>query len=330
VVRVEQIITKLKTTPGTYQPISRSLAPIYDWRRAVTEGVQKTLDPVLDSLEKGKVLLDSPTFRSTNSSYVTLLSGYLQDLIDLNYASKAGTKIEARTDREKKDLQTLNRKLNELANVLKLIINDVVEQILSREMTRVQEAIENLFVFHLDTLKTGTQEIATNLGINFSESELIKVDFLGKPNFSFTGGFPVTTGTWEKSEEVKTGTKRVWWTAWIWKKDVYETKIEQLESENANIPSIEDLAKGWKLQKDRGEVEVLKQVAPWFQRQLTKFNLSIERFQGDTLDRYQQRLDRAYQENQLDYDEKMAIWQPLQTQAIAFAAQLERLGKIED
>jgi len=330
VIQVEQIITKLKTAEGTYQPIAGSLAPIYDWRRAVTEGVQKTLDPVLDSLEKGKILLDSPTFRATKSSYITLLSGHLQDLIDLNYSAKAGKKIEARTDGEKKELQKINRKLNELASVLKLIIDDVVEQILSREMKRVQDAIENLFIFHLNTLKTGTQEIASSFGVNFSKSELIKVEFLGRLNFSFTAGFPVTTGTYDESKEVKAGTKRVWWTAWIWKKDAYETKIEQLESENANIPTIEDLARGWKLQKDRGEVEVLRQVAPWFQKQLTKFNQSIDRFQSDTLHRYQERLDRAYQENQLDYHEKMKIWQPLQVEAIQFTTQLDRLGKIEN
>ncbi len=330
VVQVEQVITKLKTSNGNYQSIAPKLAPIYDWRRAVTDCVQNTLDPVLNSLENGKILLDSQTFAATNKSYIVLLEGHLQDLIDLKYKTKAGTEIEARTDAEKADLKRLNRKLNELASVLKLIIDDVVGQILGREMKRVQDAVETLFIFHLDLLKTGTEKIASDLGINFSESELIKVDFMGKTNFSFAAGFPVTMGTWKKSEQVKTGTQRIWWTLWIAKEDVYETQTKELPSENANIPSIEDLALAWKLQKDCGEVEVLKQVAPWFQKQLARFNQSVDRFQSDTIDRYQQRLDQAYQENQLNYEAKMEIWEPLQAEAKEFATKLDRLGKIQD
>lgn len=328
VVQVEQVITKLKTTNGNYKSIAPKLAPIYDWRRVVTECVQNTLDPVLNSLENGKILLDSQTFAATNKSYIVLLEGHLQDLIDLKYKTKAGTKIEAHTDAEKAELQRLNRKLNELASVLKLIIDDVVGQILGREMKRVQDAVETLFVFHLDMLKTGTEKIASDLGINFSESELVKVDFMGKTNFSFAAGFPVTMGTWKKSEQVKTGTKRIWWTLWLAKEDIYETQTKELPSENANIPSIEDLALAWKLQKDCGEVEVLKQVAPWFQKQLDRFNQSVDRFQSDTIDRYQKRLGQAYQENQLNYDAKMEIWQPLQAEAKEFANKLDRLGKI--
>jgi ABC-type dipeptide/oligopeptide/nickel transport system ATPase subunit len=328
--QVAEIITKLRSTEGNYRSIARKLAPIYDWRRAVTDGVQKTLDPVLDSLENSKVLLDSQVFSTTKRSYVILLEGHLQDLIDLKYKTKAGKQIEARTDLEKADLQRLNRKLNELASVLKLIIDDVVEQILSRETMRVQEAVETLFIFHLNMLKTETQRIAPNLGINFSQSELVKVDFIGKSNFSFAAGFPVTMGTWKKSEEVKTGSKRIWWTLWIAKEDIYETKIKELPSENANIPSIDDLALAWKLQKDLGEVEVLKQFAPWFQKQIARFNQSIDRFQSDTLDRYQQRLDQAYQENKLDYEEKMAIWEPLEAEAKEFAVLLNRLGEIHN
>lgn len=327
---IEQIVTKLNPSYGNSQKIIDKLSPIYDWRRAVTEGVEKTLNPVLDSLEKGKVILNSKTFSATKKNYVTLLEGHLQDLIDLKYKTKAGTKIEARTDIEKEQLRRLNRKLNELSSILKLIIDDVVEQILSREMRRIRDGLENILYLHLDTLKTETQKIAPDLGINFSESALIKVDFIGKASFAFTAGFPVTNGIWENQVKVKTGTKRDWFTLWLVKRDIYETKIEKLESENATIPSIDDLARGWKLQKDCGEVEVFKQVAPWFQKQLIRFNQSVDCFQSDTIDRYQQRLDRAYQESQLDYDGKMKIWQPLQVEAKQFASKFNRLGKIWD
>jgi DNA-binding ferritin-like protein len=330
IVQVEQIITKLKTNEGSYQPIAKSLAPIYDWRRAITESIEGILKSVLDSLKNGRILLDSKAFLTTKKIHVKVLEGYLQDLMDLNYKSHSGKTIEARTDEEKKHLQKLNRKLNELANILKLIIDDVAERILTREMMRVRDTLENLFTFHLKLLKTGTQEIALDLGINFSESELIKVDFMGKVNFSFEAGFPVTIGTWEQPKTVKTGTKRDFFTLWLWERDIYETKMEKLSNENAKIPSIDDLKRAWTLQKALGEVEVLKQVAPWFHKQLDKFNQSVDRFQSDTIDRYQQRLDQAYQENKLDYHKKMGIWEPYQAEAIEFAASIERLGKIWD
>jgi hypothetical protein len=329
--QLDQIITKLKTTKGFYQQIDyKKLEPITAWTRSVNESVEEILKSVLDSLENGKILLDSKIFSTTKKQHIKSLEGRLQDLIDLNYKSHAGKKIEARTDEEKKQLQKLNRKLNELADILKEIIDDVSEPILIREMSRVKDTLEYLFKEYLNMLKTDTQKISPNLEINFPESDLIKVDFIGKPNFSFEAGFPVTMGTWEQPKTVKTGTKRDFFTLWLWERNISETRMEKLSSENAKIPSINDLAGAWKFQKDRGEVEVVKQVAPWFQKQIDKFNQSVDRFQSDTISRYQQRLDQAYQENQLDYHEKMEIWEPFQAEAIEFAASIDRLGKIWD
>jgi hypothetical protein len=227
-------------------------------------------------------------------------------------------------------LKKINRKLNELAIILRSIINDVSKQILGREINRFQDAIECVFKFHLNEIGKGTQKIAPNFGIHFSESELMKVDFIGKVDFSFIAGFPVTMGTWKKPEKEKTGSKRIWWTLWIGKEDLYQTKMKELDCENATIPSIDDLELAWTLQKNRGESEVLKQVAPWFHRQLTQFNESVDIFQSETLERYQQRLEQAYQENKLDYDEKIEVWQPLQVEAKELADKIDLLGKVWD
>jgi hypothetical protein len=121
VTQIEKIIRNLTTTEGSYKSIAPKLIPIYDWRRAVTEGIQKTLDPVLDSLEKGKILLYAPTFSTTKKSYVTLLERHIQDLINLKYDAKAGTQIEARTDKEKEQLRKLNSKLSVFSQVLQLL-----------------------------------------------------------------------------------------------------------------------------------------------------------------------------------------------------------------
>ena len=134
----------------------------------------------------------------------------------------------------------------------------------------------------MDDIKKGTQEKAPNFEINFSESELMKVNFIGKVDFSFVAGFPVTMGTWKKPEQEKTGSKRIWWTLWIGKEDLYQTKMKELDCENATISSIDDLELAWTLQKNRGESEVLKQVAPWFHNQLIQFNQSVDIFQSNS------------------------------------------------
>ena len=63
------------------------------------------------------------------------------------------------------------------------------------------QAVVELFNCHLSYIEIGANNIAPNIAINFSESQLIKID--SKPTFSvrFKAGFAITAGTWKK--EVK-------------------------------------------------------------------------------------------------------------------------------
>ena len=173
-------------------------------------------------------------------------------------------------------------------------MNDVANQVLKQEMNRVRDALEILFTFHLKSLEVGAKEIAPNLGINFTQMQLIEVDFIPNANFSFEGNFPIFEETYEEQVSVKIGTEKNWWTLYLWDKDIYETKIQERSSYKANIPSFDDLERGWKLQKDRGEIEVLKQISVWCLELLYKFNCQIENFQKEFIDRYHKRLDQAY------------------------------------
>jgi GTPase Era involved in 16S rRNA processing len=327
--QIEATINKFAVSYNDRDVFHR-LAPIYNWRREVAQGLEKILSPVLDSLEKGKISLNSQIFRDANQSHVIALKKSLEELIAINYKNKAGTKIEARTFEEKKELQLLNGRLNELTKILKLIINNVIGGILNREMLRIQYGLNHIFYLHLDSFKTGVEKIMPDLGLNFSEHKFVKLSFQEKVNFSFEAGFPVTIGTWEQQKRVKTGTKRDLFTLFLFERDIYETKIEKLSSENANIPSIDDLARGWRLQQERCQIEVFKQVIPWIQKQIAQFNEGIDCFQSSTIDRYKSRLTQAKEKNYLSYNEKQKIWKSLQTDAKEFADNLNRLGENSD
>jgi predicted GTPase len=323
---LEKIIVGLKKNDCFGERISKRLIPLYDWKRELASAIEKIVSSILDALEDNKSILGDKAFEYAKLGNVSLLEGIIQDLIEMSYAEYAGTKFEARTPENKEKLKKLNRKLNELSNVLKLIVDDVAKKVLKREMGRVKDAIESLFVFHLESLKKSTTDIAPGLGINFPQTGLVKVEFSVDPNFSFEGGFSVSQESYEEEVKEKAGKKRVWWTAWIWNKDVYETKMEERTSDNASIPSFDKLNRDWKIQKDRGEIEVLRQISDWWLEQLDQFNSGIEGFQSDVINRYQERLDRAYKDTTVDYESKMETWQPLKEEVASVSEKINQMG----
>ncbi|MDJ0901769.1 MAG: dynamin family protein [Xenococcus sp. MO_188.B8] len=323
--KLEKIINGLEKETY-FEPIAKRLKPLSDWPRSITEVVEKIATNILDSLDNNQVCLDSELLNYANYNYVYLLEGIVKDLIKLNYSQKANKEIKAQTEEEKAELEALNRKLNELAKVLKLVIDDIAEQVVNREMYRVRDALEYLLTFHLESLEADIGKIVPELSLNFPQMELVKVEFTGKPNFSFEGGFPVLEDTYEEEVDEKIGRQRVWWTVWIWNKEIYETKIEMRSIYNASIPSIESLAKGWKLQKDRAEIEIFKQVADWYLKQLDNFNNGIKKLQKEVIDRYQSRLNQAYNEIKLNLDEQMEIWEPLKDEIELISEKVNQLG----
>lgn len=323
---LEKTIKGLVNNDSFGKRITDRLLPLYDWKRELTKAIEKIVFSILNALQDNKSVLDDKAFEYARPHNVQLLEGIIQDLIEEDYLFYAGRDFEAKTDQRKEKLKKLNRKLNALSSVLKLIVDDVAKKVLDREMGRVRDAVESLFVFHLQALEENARSIAPDLGISFSQTALIRVDFTANPNFSFEGGFPVFQKTYQEQISEKTGKRRVWWTGFIWNKDVYETKMEERSSDNASIPSIDNLERGWKFQKDKGEIEVLKQISAWWLAQLDQFNSGIESFQKDVIDRYQERLDRAYKEIKIDYDSEMEIWQPLKQEAERVSEKAKQFG----
>ena len=303
--------------------ISGQLTPLFDWSIVLASAIKNIVSSILKALIGGRSILGDKAFEYAKPTNVTLLDGRIKDLVKENYLNYAGKKFQAQTQEEKEKLEKLNRNLNELSIVLVSVVDDVAKKVLNREINRVENALEKLFKLHLESLKKSVVDIAPDLGINFLQTELINVKFSAIPNFSFKGGFPVVKRSYRESVTEKVGTKRVFL---FFKEDVYKTRIEKRSSDNAIIPSFEDLERGWKIQKGDGEKEVLRQVSTWWLKQLEEFNSGIEKFQSDVIERYQERLTLAYQDSATDYKHKMEIWKPLNEEALLVSSRVSALG----
>lgn len=330
--RADQIIARIigELREGSYQERADSLVPLYGWRKAMTEGVEEILEPVIESLDNGKLCLDSKTLQAANPTMLNLLEGTIKNLIELGYSPEVaenGKDIEARTDQEKRNLSQLNDKLNQLADILKLLINEAVKKILEREMRRVRDALETLLNAYLSILEEGMSSIAPNIGIGFSRSQLVKIDIELEPSFEFKAGFPIMEGTWLEDVEVPKY-KRDWWTLWIWKRIAYYIETKERSSDNAQLPKTEDILKGWLLQKNQAEVEIYSQVAHWFISQINSFISGVESSQQEIVDRYQERLDKAHDQATLSHQQDLSIWNPLQLEAKQLEDNIKKAGKV--
>ncbi|NEO39305.1 MAG: GTPase [Moorea sp. SIOASIH] len=329
--RADQIIARIiGELRGSYQERADSLVPLYGWRKAMTEGVEEILEPVIESLDNGKLCLDSKTLQAANPTMLNLLEATIKNLIELGYSPEVaenGKEIEARTDQEKRNLSNLNENLNQLADILKLLINEAVKKILEREMRRVRDALETLLNAYLSILEEGMSTIAPNIGISFSRLQLVKIDIELEPSFEFKAGFPIMKGTWLEDVEVPKY-KRDLWTLWIWKRLVYYIETKERSSDNAQLPKTEDILKGWLLQKNQAEVEIYSQVAHWFISQINSFITGVESYQKEIVDRYQERLDKAHDQAKLSHQQDLSIWNPLQMEAKELEDNIKKAGKV--
>ncbi|MFN9615504.1 MAG: dynamin family protein, partial [Dolichospermum sp.] len=329
VLYLESTILDLKNVEP-YNLLGEKLYPLYGWRRELGQGINQVLEVIAQSLETGKVDLDSTNFKKANLLNVNLLGRNLNRLVNLGYTAsvaKEGKIMEARTDSEKNQLKQINEELNELAIHLNIVMEDVLKQISSQELNRMYQAVVELFNCHLSHIEKGANDISPNIAIKFPESQLIKVDSQLTFNFRFEAGFPINQGTWK--EEIKIEKKRRdWYTLWLWEETFYETQYETRSSDNAEIPSVNNLLRGWLIQSKKEETEIVNKIATWLLEQIDCLKKNVDKLQNDIIDRYQARLDKANQEITLDYENQRNIWQPMQEKAQNLAEEFCRLETV--
>ncbi|WP_339459228.1 dynamin family protein [Nodularia spumigena] len=279
---VNRVVDYLKTTiteiieitdnqeDKPYKELGFKLHPIYSWENEFKKGITQILEVVATSLETGKVDLDHPNLKRANVLNVNLLAKNLNRLINLGYTgsvAKEGKTMEARTEAEKNNLKQINEDLNELAIHLNIVIEDVLKQISSQELNRIHQAVSELFRCHLSYIEKGANNKAPNISIKFPESELNQVKTQLKFSFQFKAGFPITKGTWQEEIQVSRK-KRTWYTMFLGKKTIYETKYETRSSDNAKLPSVEELLLSWIAQAQEKDSERVNQVAEWILEQI--------------------------------------------------------------
>jgi predicted GTPase len=341
-----------------YNELGEKLYPLYGWRRELGTGISKVLEAVAKSLQTGRLDLDNPYLKRAKSKNLNLLENNLKRLINLGYTgsiAKEGKKIEARTDVEKNQLKQLNQELNELAIHLSIVIEDVWKQISDQELERLHQAVVELFKCHLSYVEKEANDIAPNIEITFTQSELIeKVKRQPEISFKFQAGFPITKGTWQDEQKTTitieeahqrntqgksgldwlTGTIEGFTVDFLGKGVILSQKYidyRQLSSDNAEIPSVQNLCEGWIAQAkgegaEGGVGEVINEITPWFLEQIDCLIKNVDIIQNNILQRYKDRLDKAKQEITLDYEKQKTVWLPMQQKAQNLVKEFKSLG----
>ncbi|MDB9535673.1 dynamin family protein [Dolichospermum planctonicum CS-1226] len=317
--------------PYKDKELGEKLSPLFGWRDALRKGLQEVLEAVAKSLETGKIDLNNPNLKKANISDVNLLSRNLNRLVKLGYTAavaKEGKTMEAKTEEEKNQLQQINEELNELAIHLNIVIEDVLKQISTQELNRIYEAVSQLFRHHLSYTEEGSKEIAKahdrDISIKFPDYQINQVDHQLTFNFQFTAGFAITQGTWQEKIEIEKK-RRDWYTLWLWEQTFYETQYQTRSSDNAQVPSVEDLLAGWIIQSQSEQIKIVNQIARWLLEQIDVLKKNVNNIQNDILDRYQEKLDKANQEITLNYEKQKDVWLPMQAKAQNLSAEFSGL-----
>jgi len=266
---IKAILEKLQESEP-YKKLGEKLYPLALWNNEFKKGINEVLEAVAKSLESGNIELDGLNLRKVNNLNINLLGRNLNRLVGLGYTgsiAKLGEIRVAKTDAEKIKLKQINEELNELAIHLNIVVEDVLKQISNQELNRIYQAVFELFSCHLSYVEEKSNDIAPNIAIKFPDSQLSQVSTQLTFNFRFKSGFAITQGTWEEEITVEKRV-RAWYKLWLGKRTIRETQYQPRSSDNAKLPSVEDLLLGWMLQAQEKEPERVNQVASWLLEQI--------------------------------------------------------------
>jgi len=104
--------------------------------------------------------------------------------------------------------------------------------------------------------------------------------------------------------------------------------IPTRSSDNADIPNIVDLLKGWITQAQKAEYQIVRQMSQWFLDQINLLKKNVKEVQDEIIDRYEARLDKAHQEVEIDYERKKNVWEPIYRQSLGLRSEFVALPQI--
>ncbi|MGI0479206.1 dynamin family protein [Geminocystis sp. CENA526] len=321
VMSLEGAVEELQKT-DVYKQIANKLVPLYDWQEALSRGVNQILEAVSESLNNGKITLDSPHFKKADPESIVWLENNLRRLINSGYSysiAKDGQEIEAKNDDDKKKLKEINDGLNELSSSLNQIVAQVLYKLSTQEINRMYEAVSELFKFHLAYLEKGGNDIAPNIIIRFPTSKLGQItkelNFL---KLSFESKFDITPQ--EYTVQYRS------WKYWL---GIFRKK-ETRSSDNAIVPSTKIIVTDWKKQLKKFEPDMLKQVVQWLLSQINDLTTNVEIVNNTILNQYRERLEKAIHEVTFDYQKQQNVWKPMQQKAKKLEQEFSQLGKLQE
>jgi hypothetical protein len=95
--------------------------------------------------------------------------------------------------------------------------------------------------------------------------------------------------------------------------------------DNGKLPTVEDLLMGWIIQLKKLEIDIVNQIASWLLKQLDYFRKELDKIQNDILDSYQEKLDRANLEINLNYENERNVWLIMEKQAHQIKKEVDNL-----
>ena len=309
-------LTEVSTDLENFYKIPKGkLSPLHTWGNEIGKTIDSFLEIIDENIKQPSVafpkspLLESLPPEYRKELYQTLeslrISGYHQ------YAAK-GTVYEATNSVEKEILRNMNQALNDLASVLAKTLQLLLERVAEREKERMETALQFLLEEHVRLFNKKSKEIAPNFsGLEITLSRLKGIEHNLVLKFILYGGFqpvPVERDIKVGSVREKVGEKRLWWTLWILKEDVYQDRdlYEKRSHDVATIPKSEVILQGFGIQARlcRPEGKVIE----WLQKQVKEFLSSIQTYQVNLLGEYKQRLEKALQRAEEEKNTNINNW----------------------
>lgn len=327
---IEQLTDIATNLQQNYKLPKDSLVPLYDWSAQLGNAIEAFLSSVHKAIIEGNSAPQGQLIESFPPQEREQLSQMLKLLLESGYRNYAdqGGKFDTSSQSEKDSLCNMKKALNQLSVVLAKNMKWVLERTSERESERIQDALQLLVEGYANLISLKALSVAPDLrGLAITPSKLIRIQQKLLLNFPLRADFPIhryekqeKVGEEQKkdgAEKVKVGEKRLWYTLWIVKEDVYETrdkfkkidKYELRKYDAAVIPNITDIFGSFITQAkgSRHEAEFVR----WLSNQLDKFLAGIEEYQENLLKEYRYHLDVAMKAAEDEKELNVAYWQPL-------------------
>lgn len=272
------------------------LAPLRDFGLMFTHRVESLFEPII-----GVTGAEWPEILSTERR--DRLVGALNELRlgDAGPALGRGGKLRA-------DEAAVTRVVNQL-RAFGAALADATNELVDRESETQADRVKNSLAGVLQVVagmvaETAERERPQLAGLRGAPPVVGWMEAPPNAGLSFDPRIEKWKHTYDLSKEVKVGTKRLWYTFWLKKVDVYETQKYQVTEHGCDIPALAMLLGSFQetAQLDRYGRSHAKHII----RQIAVFDKALSSHYREVLDRYGRHLQSAFADVGRRSDEERA------------------------